>query len=419
MERIDYLYEQYLAQRLSPPELTELRSLLQQADYAQRFEGVLDEHWDRLADQDLIAMPNAAKERIYSSIISEPQVKVKSRKLWYAISTVAAVIAIVCGVYLFNANRLPDASSSRTAGRDLLNDIAPGKNGATITLANGEVIQLNGAKKGVIIGEELKYDDHTLVTSRYTSSRGNERSLDPAGSRQSRDDGNVQFLTAQTQKGQTYTFTLPDGTKVWLNAASTIKFPANFKGLTTRPVSLSGEAYFEVARNGKQPFRVESDGQVVEDIGTAFNINAYVDEGTVRTTLVEGSASVTPLGESTFTNAEKAIILKPNQQAILEGELPGGQSGGRKLKIIPVVAETYIDWKEGAINFRKEQLQSIMRKVSRWYDVEVVYKDIDDDGQTFTGYVARTENVSKVLEALAKLSDLKFKIEGRKIIVSK
>jgi transmembrane sensor len=402
MERIDYLYEQYLASRLSPQELTELRGLLQQPDYAQRFEGVLNEHWDRLADQDLVAMPDAAKERIYSSIISEPQVKVKSRKLWYAISAVAAVIAIVCGVYLFNANRLPDASSSRTAGRDLLNDIAPGKNGATITLANGEVIQLNGAKKGVIIGEELKYDDHTLVTSRYTSSRGN-----------------VQFLTAQTQKGQTYTFTLPDGTKVWLNAASTIKFPANFKGLTTRPVSLSGEAYFEVAHNGKQPFRVESDGQIVEDIGTAFNINAYVDEGNVRTTLVEGSASVTPLGESTFTNVEKAIILKPNQQAILEGELPGGQSGGRKLKIIPVVAETYIDWKEGAINFRKEQLQSIMRKVSRWYDVEVVYKDIDKDGQTFTGYVARTENVSKVLEALAKLSDLKFKIEGRKIIVSK
>jgi transmembrane sensor len=357
--------------------------------------------WEGLPAQLKEEMLAETKVAIDGYLLNDNQAKVQ--RLWPRIAVAAAAVAaLVFGLYFFTAPRQPDTSSSRTVGRDLLNDIAPGKNGATITLANGQVIQLSGAKTGVIVGEGLTYNDHTPVSS-YTSSRGNERSLDPAESRdlsQGRDDGIAQNLTAETQKGQTYQFTLPDGTKVWLNADSKIEFPSNFMNSKTRNVKLTGEAYFAVVHNAKQPFILESDGQVVEDIGTEFNINAYPDESNVKTTLVEGSAKVSTLSKN-------EVVLKPNQQSVL---------ANHTINVKEVNTEEAMAWKNGLFRFNDEKITSIMKKLERWYNIEVVYEG-EASSEGFTGKISRNNNISEVLMMLEQTKGVKFKVSGRRVTI--
>jgi transmembrane sensor len=329
--------------------------------------------------------------------------------LWPKIAVVAAAAAaIVFGVYFFTAPRHPDTSSPRTAGRNLLNDIAPGRNGATITLGNGQVIHLSGAKKGIIVGEDLKYNDHTSVIPGYTSSQGNERSPDPANTRdlsQGRDDRSVQLLTASTSRGQTYQFTLPDGTKVWLNADSKIEFPSNFMNSKTRNVKLTGEGYFEVAKDKAHPFRVESAGQQVEVLGTHFNINAYANEESIKTTLLEGSVMVSHQGKQM-----SRMVLKPGMQS----ELDDIGLSSKEVDVDEIVA-----WKAGDFIFTKVSLADIMKSIARWYDVEVSYDPAVDAEQTFSVLVSRNKNISQILLSLENTGKVKFKIEGKKVKVGK
>jgi len=338
------------------------------------------------------------------------QEAVKKLRLWPRIAVAAAAVAaVVFGVWFYTSRHLEGSAATRDL---LVNDIAPGRSGATITLGNGKVIELSSDKKGVVIGDELKYSDGStdpsLSRSDISPSRG-ERSM---------------MLIAQTARGQTYEFVLPDGTKVWLNADSKISFPFQFVG-KERKILLNGEAYFEVVHNAKQPFRVESNGQLVEDIGTEFNINAYDDEKHTKTTLIEGSASVTPLSPQggSLPQGERgagSVTLRPNQQAILsplEGEMPAGQRGGNNLKVTQVNPTDVLDWKNGEFQFNDEPLGSIMRKLARWYNVEVIYKDINPD-KPFWGSISRFENISKVLEKLELTGTIHFKVEGRKVYVS-
>jgi transmembrane sensor len=325
----------------------------------------------------------------------------KPLSLYMKYAAVAALVVAVFGAGLFYYTNEQKTNIVATVA----NDIAPGKNGATITLASGKVIQLSGTKAGVVVGNELKYNDNTPVIP-GDPSRGNESSPGPANTRdlsQGRDDGRVQLLTAETQKGQTYQFTLPDGTKVWLNADSKISFPTQFNG-KERKILLSGEAYFAVKHNAKQPFRVESNGQVVEDIGTEFNINAYADENSTKTTLVEGSAKV------------NMVLLQPNQQAILSPFGGDGAARGGKLNVIAVNLEEIIAWKNGYFRFNDQHIESIMKQLARWYNIEVVYQGkIPTDG--FNGKVSRNKNISQVLKALEATKIVHFKVEGRRVTV--
>jgi transmembrane sensor len=337
-----------------------------------------------------IAEPELKRDAIYARVerimdSRDHVIEIKKRKLWPRIAAVAAAVtAIALCIYFFNASRLS------LKNQDLMNyaenDIAPGKNGATITLADGKVIRLSGEKSGVNVGEALKYPDGSNVQS----------SVDLQAA-----DGKAQNLIAATGRGQTYQVTLPDGTKVWLNADSKIEFPSKFNGVD-RKVLLSGEAYFAVVHNSKQPFRVESSAsggsrQVVEDIGTEFNINAYADESSIRTTLVEGSASV------------NRTTLLPNQQAALHGT---------RLEVKQVDISQVIAWKEGLFAFETESLESIMHKVARWYDVDVQYDDIRVKKELFSGSVSRLSNVSALLSQLENTGPVKFKVTGRTVYVS-
>jgi transmembrane sensor len=390
-------------------------------------------------------------------------------KLWQRIAGVAAAVAaIVFGVWFFSAPRHAELVS---ASPNYTNDVAPGKNTATLTLANGKVISLSDAKTGVVVGaNKLAYNDGTAVDPLTGSSlRGGTTKQPPFGdevaaSRSApRNDGQDDVVVSTPRGGQ-YQITLPDGTRVWLNADSKISFPSQFIGKERKVLLLNGEAYFEVAkvvapatgevaaaRSGRPrndvrvPFIVESRGQEVEVLGTHFNINAYSDEGSTKTTLLEGSVRVSSLrapdpslrGGTTRQSQDEVAasrraprndgrssdewgdngqggnseVLKPGQQAVLTANT-------KRFKVQEVDVNDVIDWKNGEFIFNDEPLENIMRKVARWYDVEVEYHGVDPK-KRFWGSISRFENVSKVLEKLELTGGLHFKIEGKKIIAGK
>jgi len=328
---------------------------------------------------------------------------------WAAVA--AAVATIIFGVWFFNSER---GILKQVQDEVAVNDIAPGQNGATITLANGAVIKLSGAKSGVVVGSELKYSDGSDVryssgTSSSGSLKGSQNSSGPVGVRSltpSELQGaevKAQNLTAATSRGQTYQFVLPDGTRVWLNADSKIEFPSNFVNSKTRNVILVGEAYFEVAKDKLHPFIVESagtsgrKGQRIEVLGTHFNVSTYADERVATTTLLEGSIAI------------NNKVLKPNQQAEVMGQ------GG--MIISEVDASEAIAWKEGFFSYKGTPLEQVMRQVARWYNVTVVYENEAVKTRTLSGAVSRYDNVSRILKTIENTDAVQFRIAGRTVYV--
>ncbi|SMC98688.1 FecR family protein [Pedobacter nyackensis] len=316
----------------------------------------------------------AIETEMWSNInASGIQPEQKTIKLWprISIATAAAMTFLVLGlgIYFFNARY-----SNHQFKIASENDIAPGRNKATLTLEDGKTILLSGAQKSVIIdANKLSYNDGTEIISIPRTA-----------------------ALVSTPRGGTYQVTLSDGTKVWLNAESTLKFPSSFAGEEQRKVTLKGEAYFEVAKNKKQPFVVSTDKQEVQVLGTHFNINSYPDEVSTKTTLLEGSVRV------------NQTILTPGHEAVLTNGI---------IKVNKVNPNEAIDWKNGEFVCNNEPLNSIMRKISRWYDVEVVYSHPELKNKTFSGSLSRYDHVSGVLNALEQAGTIKFKLEGRQIQV--
>lgn len=307
-------------------------------------------------------------------------------RLWLRIVAAASiVIAIGTGVWFYTSLK---STANRNPGIVSQNDIGPGKNKATLTLASGKVVHLSDAKTGIKIDEsKITYNDGTAV---------NEAS-------------GVGLQTLTTPRGGTYQVILPDGTRVWLNAASSVKFPSTFANATDRKVELIGEAYFEVSHNGKQPFIVKTDRQRVEVLGTHFNINSYADEAETRTTLLEGSVRVTVLDRAEAVNhkSKRENILVPGEQSVLKDGL---------LSIHKADIETEMAWKDGYFVFKNEDFHATMRKISRWYDVDVIFSEGVPEIY-FEGSVSRFRNVSEVLRKFQLTENVHFKIEGRRITV--
>jgi len=307
----------------------------------------------------------------------------KTTRLWTKAAIAASVlIALSTGLWFYIGQQQNDKHGIR---KELLaSDIPPGKNTATLTLASGKTIALSDEKSGVVINnDKLAYDDGSIVTG--SSSRADSAII----------------LTAATPRGGTYRIILPDGSKVWLNAASSIKFSSDLDKLARRTVSLTGEAYFEVAKDKSRPFIVSTDKQEVEVLGTHFNINSYADEAVTKTTLLEGSVKVTAFNTTR--------LLSPGQQASLKA---------RRIAVENVDIEDEIAWKNGNFVFNDEDLESIMRKISRWYDVEIYYQDRPQKPSSL-GILSRTKNLSALLKVLELSGKVHFKIEGRRIIVMK
>lgn len=308
----------------------------------------------------------------------------KKKKFWSMTAAAVLLITLSAGYFL---------SSDRF--NNSIADITPGSNKAILTLASGKTITLTEIAQGKIGGEPgtsiTKTKDGQVI---YKADAEHKEESQAFSNR-------LNVLT--TPRGGQYQVILPDGTRVWLNAASSIKFPSAFTGMTERRVDLNGEAYFEVAKDKAHPFIVDSKRQQIEVLGTHFNTSNYDDEGVTKTTLLEGSVKVS-------SSARQEIILKPGQQSTLSGT---------RLTVGTANTEQTVAWKNALFVFDHDNLESIMRKISRWYDVEVVYIDEEVKAEVFSGRISRFENVSEVLKKLTLTGAVQFKIERRRILVMK
>ncbi len=262
-------------------------------------------------------------------------------------------------------------------------DIPPGGNRATLTLADGRVVNLSEAHSGIVVGDGVTYLDGSTVMERNILS-----SQFPT------------FNSITTPKGGTYQITLPDGTHVWLNSASTLTYPSRFAD-HERVVELSGEAYFEVVGSPATPFRVKSKGQMVDVLGTQFNITAYEDEEDVKTTLVKGAVRVVPGAKQ-----GSSITLSPGQQSSLVGG---------KITIDEVDTDAYTAWKSGMFYFKQTPFAEMMRQIERWYGVEVAYSSRVPQ-ETFSGRMSRNVSLMTVLDLL-NVSEIHYRIEGKRLII--
>lgn len=343
--------------------------------------------WDEAAHGNKKALENKLLEKIYDQIDRKQHTTKMSRPLFTSWKAVASII-LLCGVtYLvLNRNRI-----SITNKRDFV--IQPGSDKAVLQLADGRTVYLDSLTIGEIYtksGPAIHMAKKGELTYTQSANAGGENGTN--------------IITVP--KGGQFKVTLADGTSVWLNASSSLTYPVHFSSAERR-VKLSGEAYFDVSqqtqkgsKGEKVPFIVETDKQVVEVLGTSFNINAYSDEETVRTTLISGAVKV--------TSSDKHLpkILKPGQQSIL---------AKGKLSIKKVEASQAVAWKHGDFTFDEMPLEEIMRQIARWYDVEVNYQGEVGKIQ-FGGSISRSKNIQEVLDVLT-LTGVQFTVKGRRIMV--
>ena len=274
-----------------------------------------------------------------------------------------------------------------------LSDALPGSNKAVLVLADGRKISLTDINNGAVAKEAglsiTKTSDGQLIYTVAKEAAGSESSLRGA------------FNTIETPKGGMWQVKLPDGSSVWLNAASSLTYPIAFSNGKKRIVELKGEAYFEVAKDKLHPFVVKTARQEVEVLGTSFNINSYLDEPTVKTTLLEGNVRVAADGLP-------AKVLVPDEQAVLSNN---------EISILKVDAAESIDWKNGYFMFNNEKQESIMKKIARWYNVKIEYANPSAKEVTYYGSISRFEKVSQVLRKFEQTGEVKFEIDKDKITV--
>lgn len=318
--------------------------------------------------------------------------QIKIKPLWLKLTAaVVILVTLSIGLYSYFNHDLNNANPRAAYAKQ---DAEPGGNKAILTLADGTEISLTDAGNGQIAKQAgvaiTKNASGQLV---YTVTESSKKEM--------------AYNTISTPRGGQYQVNLPDGTRVWLNAASSIKFPTSFANATYRKVELTGEAYFEVFKNKKLPFIVITDKQEVEVFGTHFNINSYDDETSIKTTLLEGSVKV-----SLLNGRDKTVsrFLRPGEQANVEHQ-------DMNLKISKANIDQVMAWQKGYFHFEGDDLQSVLRQLSRWYDVDVLY-EINHTDDEFMGDIPRNVKLSEVLKIL-EFGGVHFKIEGKKLIVTK
>lgn len=354
----------------------------------------LVERWYNHATDEHHLMPsNRNIDEIGDEIFQRLPVKRKSRISIFYRSIVAAVF-LAATTFVINSF-LKDQNEVAVIDRDL-ESILPGGNKAYLTLEDGSRVLLDELDEGKSL-QQLGVSISKTEEGQLVYSIDEKPESEPKI---------VRYNTISTPRGGQYQILLPDGTKVWLNAESSLTYPTTFSSLGERKVVLRGEAYFEVMTNEKMPFLVHtispdsSLSQNIEVLGTHFNINAYGDGGILKTTLVEGSVKVRSGGQQ--------VILKPNQQSNVDG---------KKLNIKNVDADVAIAWKNGYFMFDDERIEDIMLRIARWYDVEVDFQHVDKT-QVFSGTISKFEDVKSVLNLLELTGGVHFKIQQKKIIVN-
>ena len=316
------------------------------------------------------------------------------RQYWYA----AAVVLLLIGL---GGSRLWERKDKKeiVARQAERPDVLPGKHAAVLTLAGGQQVLLDSAATDTISRQGntaiINQKGRLAFTGRQVPGEATVGGNAVAGS------AALVYNTLTTNPGNQYQLVLPDGTRVWLNAASSIRFPASFGG-KERKVEVTGEAYFEVAANANQPFFVQHDSLTVKVLGTSFNINTYSNETTVATTLVEGAVRV--------DYGSKSQVLRPGQQARTGGD-------GHITIMDAINTDEVVAWKDDFFYFRSADIGSIMRQLARWYDVRIAYGQGKIE-ERFYARIPRNARLSEVLDALALTGKVHFAIEGRTVNVT-
>lgn len=391
------LFERLLEGRLSPEETDQLLEWLNREDNAGEAASIISSRLNQLVTEEEITpeirsvlqarLPlvlNAAK-REKRGVVS------LFRQSWFKYAAAAVVImAVGFSLRSFLFKRVPATLPDNRIAQNT--DIAPGSQGAILTLADGRQVVLDSIGNGTIslqTGAEVRLKEGKLV-------------YDPVASATEE----VVYNSISTPKGRQFQLILPDGTKVWLNAASSLKYPTRFSG-KERKVEIKGEAYFEVTKNAAAPFNVVINNETtVKVLGTHFNINAYSDEPAIRTTLLEGAVKI--VKRETAKNNELTAVLKPGEQAVLAAHSP------LTIDHSPNI-EKVMAWKNGVFNFEEATLQEVMHQLERWYDIEVQY-ETGIPKLEFVGKMGRDLSLNNVLRGL-ELSKVHFRLEGRKLIV--
>jgi transmembrane sensor len=395
----DELLTGYINNQLTQEELAHFLQLIQQEEYATNFKGSVEQlFWNNsfsgLADQNKadtifqkIMDTAGEKEEVQESGVI--RIRQRSKRFTFLrIAAAASVIGLLLigTFFLFKRDEQKDVALKETKKNGYKNDVLPGGDKAILTLADGSTIVLDDAQNGA-----LTEQGNTKVIK-----LGGKLAYDPAGS----GSKEVVYNTITTPRGGQYQIELPDGSQVWLNAASSLHFPTAFVG-KERSVEISGEAYFEVAKNKSMPFVVRVGDAEVQVLGTHFNVMAYQEEDAVKTTLLEGSVR--------FVRANNNSLLQPGQQSQLT---KNGQ-----LKVISGVdVDDVVAWKNGIFHFENADIESVMRQLSRWYDVEVVYQNKPTDDPLYAD-IPRNTRLSDALKALELTGGARFEIQGKRIIV--
>jgi len=386
-QQINHLLQQFELGSLSK---TEKEQLLSFVDDNPDF--VIDEIVKMmLKEEDHTASSTLVDEK-WNKIVSEilsidkvpsRKVSVFSKLKWVAAAIVVLTFSITSLFYL-----------NKKKERVYYSDVMPGGNKAILTLANGKKIALNDIKNGDLIKETgisiSKAADGQLVYN-IEGTDGNA------------DDSKLNTIT--TPNGGEWEIRLPDGSTVWLNAASSLKYPLNISKSKERLVELTGEAYFEVKKDKEHPFIVKTDKQKLEVLGTHFNINSYADESVTKTTLFKGSVRV-----SAINDPSRFELLAPGEQSILS-------STGINVKTVDV--DEAIAWKNGYFMFNNERQETILKKIARWYNVQIEYVDPEAKDVMYYGTVSRFEKISKVLRKFEQTGEVRYDIKDNKVLVYK
>jgi len=395
-ERLQQLLEEYILDTITSEGREELAALLETPEARSLFSAMLQEQLAQHTYDTEEALP-VVYARIQAGLeehIRQERSATVLKPRWFTTGwkIAASILCLVMatGVY-FLVSRTP---APVQPAAQLQNDVPPGGNKAVLTLANGTKITLDNADNGALAQQGntkiIKLDSGQLA---YNVQGQTEE---------------VTYNTLATPRGGQYQVTLPDGTRVWLNAASSLYFPTAFSG-GERKVALTGEAYFEVAPKANQPFRVsvalpasDHKAMMVEVLGTHFNINAYPEEKIIHTTLLEGSVKA-------ITGNTK-VAIQPGEQASLP------VNGNSAFVVSRPNLMEVMAWKNGYFRFKGDNITTIMQQLARWYDITPVYEG-NMELKNFSGTISRNENISGVLKMLEATEDITFKVEGKKVIV--
>jgi ferric-dicitrate binding protein FerR (iron transport regulator) len=397
--RLSYLFKKYTENSCTAEERNEFIQMVKQDENTPELNNLISSAVNLAEAEHEINQEKA--DELFANILNiTPEngatIRFLSKKNKKVLWAAAAILILVLGssvYYILDKNTMPQVVQNKPVPKQLRNDVAPGYKGAVLTLANGQQIILDSAGNGMLTAQGstniLKQNGKIVYDEQNISKR------------------EVLYNTMTTPRGRQYSLVLADGTKVWLNAASSITFPTAFTG-NERRVQITGEAYFEVTKDPKKPFTVfisslsgKLDETEVKVFGTHFNIKAYDDESSIKTTLLEGSVRV--------TKENSDALLKPGQEAILDDQ--------GDFKVTKANVEEAVAWKDRLFQFNNESIKSIMRQLSRWYDIEVVYQGNVAD-KKFSGVMSQNTNLSQVLKMLQLTKSIHFKMEGTKVIVS-